>query len=80
MLKLRIEVIYPKTVPWIEFYFFAVRGWVRFFTGIALSYLVLSMPFKFVNTHNDSKYEYLLPLCSQLRKANSAHKFQHHRL
>lgn len=36
---------------------------MRFFTGIALSYLVLSMPSKFVNTHNDSKYEYLLPFC-----------------
>ena len=34
----RIEVIYPATLPWIEFYFFAVRGSGRFFTGIALSW------------------------------------------
>ena len=34
----RIEVIYPATVPWIEFYFFAVRRSGRFFTGIALTF------------------------------------------
>jgi hypothetical protein len=36
-------VIYPKTVPCIEFYFFVVQGWVRFFTGIALSLICFKL-------------------------------------
>ena len=33
----RIELIYLKTPPGVEEFFFAVRGWGRFFTGIAPS-------------------------------------------
>ena len=49
----RIEVIYPVMVPWIEFYFSAVRGSVRFFTGIALSFVSVRQTFHYEDIRNE---------------------------